>query len=56
MLGIVLLLFAILIFRAALPRRRRRTTTSITPYGSVFDVGVPADLACGSWNCIRNWE
>ena len=42
----IVLLLGILFFRAALPRRERRTNTTITPYGSVFDVDVPAELAC----------
>ena len=42
----IVLLLGILIFRATLPRRERRTDTTVTPYGSVFDVAVPADLAC----------
>jgi hypothetical protein len=46
MIKAILLLVAILLFRAMLPRRQRRTNTTITPYGSVFDVPVPAELAC----------
>jgi hypothetical protein len=42
----IVLLLGILFFRAGLPRRERRTNTTITPYGSVFDVAVPTDLAC----------
>jgi hypothetical protein len=42
----IVLLLALLFFKAVLPRRERRTIGKITPYGSVFDVAVPADLAC----------
>ena len=46
----ILLLVAILLFRLMLPRRRRRSGTAVTPYQSVFDVAVPADVACaGLW-------
>jgi hypothetical protein len=45
--GIVLLV-AIFLFRIMLPRRQRRTNTTITPYGSVFDVAVPPDVACSA--------
>lgn len=44
----IVLLVAIFFFRIALPRRQRRTNTTITPYGSVFDVAVPAELACSA--------
>lgn len=42
----VVLLLGILLFRVLLPRRQRRTNTAVTPYGSVFDVAIPAELAC----------
>ena len=48
MTRVVVLLLAIPVLKIMLPRRVRRTNTSITPYGSVFDVPVPADLACSS--------
>jgi hypothetical protein len=44
----LVLLLAILFFRIVLPRQQRRTNTTITPYGSVFDVEVPAELACSA--------
>ena len=46
MVKAILLLVGFLVFRALLPRRERRTNITVTPYGSVFDMAVPADLAC----------
>ena len=43
---VVAVVLVLLIFKVMLPRRVRRSTTSITPYGSVFDVAVPTELAC----------
>jgi len=45
---VLVILLAIVLFKMMLPRRARRTHTSITPYGSVFDVPVPSDLACST--------
>lgn len=46
MTKIVVLFIAVFFFRIMLPRRQRRSNITVTPYGSVFDVEVPADVAC----------
>jgi len=48
MTRVLILLLAIVFFKAVLPRRERRSITGVTPYGSVFDIAVPVDLACSA--------
>lgn len=51
MIKAIVLLLGILLFRVMLPRRQRRTNATISPYGSVFDVAVPDELArSGLWS------
>jgi hypothetical protein len=45
MTRVIILLLAIVFFRAMLVGRRQAARRS-KPYNSVFDVSVPADLAC----------
>jgi hypothetical protein len=44
MIKAILLLVGFVVFRVLLPRRERRTNITVTPYGSVFDTAVPADV------------
>jgi hypothetical protein len=46
MMRAIVLIVAIVLFRAVLPRHSRRSITGVTPYGSVFDAAVPAELVC----------